>query len=302
MANTDKELKNETATAIYGPQHLDRVNQSAAALDAINAQRPADYTSKYQVAIDKAMDAVLNREPFHYDVNADSLYKQLNEQYTRGGKQAMTDAMGQAAALTGGYGSSYGQRVGQQTYDNYMQGMTDRIPELYQLALDRYDRQGADAKDRLSLLQGAENQDYSRYNDRLALWLSDRDYLAGRYDTNLSQAMATGDALYSRLASLIPLGYVPTAEELAAAGMTENQYRAIAGQLLPNGGGGDDGGSRRRREDSPYTLTDWAQDAAAASQGNNAYQNAVASINAATNAGLISKKEAANYNWLKGKG
>ena len=44
------------------------------------------------------------------------------------GKQAMQDTMGQAAALTGGYGSTYGQAVGQQQYDAYLQNLNDEVP------------------------------------------------------------------------------------------------------------------------------------------------------------------------------
>ena len=56
---------------------------------------------------DEALQAYLNREDFQYDVNADALYQQYKDRYVELGKDAMEDTMGQAAALTGGYGSSY---------------------------------------------------------------------------------------------------------------------------------------------------------------------------------------------------
>ena len=244
---TEEKKVNDTA-ALYGPQYLDRMNQSAAALDEIAAQRPADYSSKYQPQIDLAMDKILSRPDFKYNVNEDALYQQYKDRYTQLGKTAMQDTMGQAAALTGGYGSTYGQRVGQQTYDQYMQGLTDKIPELYQLAMDKYDRDYAYDKDRLSILDSADQKDYGRWGDNMSLWQNDRNYLAGRYDTDASMAMATGDALYSRLSALISMGYQPTEDELRAAGMDGQQLLALQGKLKSGGGGG--WGSGRRPSDN----------------------------------------------------
>ena len=42
----------------------------------------------------------------------------------------MKDTMGQAAALTGGYGSSYAESSAQQQYDAYLQQLGDIVPEL----------------------------------------------------------------------------------------------------------------------------------------------------------------------------
>ncbi|MCQ2316333.1 MAG: peptidoglycan-binding protein [Bacteroidales bacterium] len=74
---------------------------------------------------------IVDRDPFRYDINEDMLYQQYAQQYTDKGRLAMEDTMGQAAALTGGYGSTYAQSVGQQTYDSYLQRLNEVIPELY---------------------------------------------------------------------------------------------------------------------------------------------------------------------------
>ena len=95
-----------------------------------------------QLLRDEALEAYLNREDFRYDLNADALYRQYKDRYMELGKAAMADTMGQAAALTGGYGSSYAQNVGQQAYNRYLQQLGDVVPELYQLAYDRYRDKG----------------------------------------------------------------------------------------------------------------------------------------------------------------
>ncbi len=97
-----------------------------------------------QLLRDEAMDAYLNQEDFQFDLNSDALYRQYKDRYQQLGRAAMEDTLGTASALTGGYASSYAQNVGQQAYHRQLQGLNDVIPELYQLAYDRYrDRSNA---------------------------------------------------------------------------------------------------------------------------------------------------------------
>src|SRR5574344_1214929 len=126
-------------------EESDSVKAAKAALDSYAASKPT-YSSKYQDSLNKAMDRILNREKFSYDLNGDMLYQQYKDQYTTQGKMAMMDTMGQAQAMTGGYGNSYAQSVGQQTYQGYLQGLNDKVPELYQLALQKYQQEGDDLK------------------------------------------------------------------------------------------------------------------------------------------------------------
>ena len=89
--------------------------QSAAdKLQQIENQKPGAYESQYSNQIDELLNSILNREDFTYDINADPLYNQYREQYVREGNNAMRDTMGQAAGLTGGYGSSYSGIAGSQ--------------------------------------------------------------------------------------------------------------------------------------------------------------------------------------------
>lgn len=99
---------------------------------------------------------------------------------------AMQDTMGQAAAMTGGYGNSYAQSVGQQAYQAQLENLNDIVPELYQMALDKYNQEGQELYNQYGLLSDAENQEYGRYRDKVADYLTERDYLAGRYDSERS--------------------------------------------------------------------------------------------------------------------
>ena len=228
MADTTKKKE------LYDSSYLDRLQQSQAALDSHLTTKPGAYQSKYQGQIDRVMQNITDRKPFQYDVNGDALYQQYKDRYTQMGRQAMQDTMGQAAALTGGYGNTYAQNAGQQAYGAYMQGLTDKIPELYQLALDKYDRDATLEKEKYSVLKDADATDYGRWGDRLNQWNTDRSYLSGRADTELSQAMSISNTMYARLAELAAKGYTPTDDELRGAGMTREQWDKLHPAYVPS--------------------------------------------------------------------
>ena len=61
---------------------------------------------------------------------SDDLYKMYADQYEHNARKAMQDAMGDAQAMTGGYGSTFSQLVGQQAYDETMSSMNDIALQL----------------------------------------------------------------------------------------------------------------------------------------------------------------------------
>lgn len=177
-------------------QESDRVKQLADRLSQLESQKPGKWTGgQYGQQMQDALDAIRKRKKFSYDLNGDALYQQYKDKYVQQGKQAMQDTMGQAAALTGGYGSTYGQAVGQQQYDAYLQNLNDVVPELYQLALSRYQMEGDDLKTQYSLLADQYQQEYGQYRDKVGDWQTERNFLSGRYDSerNLDYGM-WGDA------------------------------------------------------------------------------------------------------------
>lgn len=116
------------------------------------------------------VDEYLGRDPFSYDFNADALYQQYKDMYMQQGKVAMQDAMGQAAAMTGGYGNSYAATVGNQAYQEHLGKLNEVIPELYQLALNKHNQEGQDMLDAIGMLESdraAYLADWQRGYDRL---------------------------------------------------------------------------------------------------------------------------------------
>ncbi len=196
-----------------------------------------DFTSSYDGEISRLYQSIVRREPFRYDALSDPLYEQYRERSVREGRLAMRDTMGQAAQLTGGYGSSYAQAVGQQQYGMYLQKLQDTMPELYRAAYQRWQGEGEAMQAQLSAARGLAGEEYGRWKDRqssaAALEQKGYDRTQDAY-RNLSDAISKS-------------GYVPTDDELKKSGMTREQAKALrkeylrAKKLLPGGGGGGGG-------------------------------------------------------------
>lgn len=168
-----------------------RVLDAQAAVEAQKSTKPADYQSAYDAQLEQVMERILNREDFRYDLDGDALYRRYRDSAVRNGRLAMEDTMGQAAALTGGYGNSYAQSVGQQAYNSQLESLADRIPELYNLAMNQYRLQTQGLQQKYDLLSGAQKQEYQRYQDALSAWQKEADQLWQRYTDERSSDYAS---------------------------------------------------------------------------------------------------------------
>ena len=160
----------------------DALGKYNTALDAYNNYGPYQYS---QEELYKAvMDKILNREDFTYDFNGDALYQQYKDKYIKQGKMAMGDAIGQASAMTGGYGNSYAQSVGQQAYQAQLENLNDIVPELWQAAYDQYRQEGQELYNQFSMLGTDRDRAYGEWNDgynkvKDALGIARSDYYDG---------------------------------------------------------------------------------------------------------------------------
>ena len=181
-ANTNTATTGNTGFQYGDYQESDAVRQARAMLQLQMVNKPGEYTSPWQAQLNDAIGKILNREKFNYDLNGDALYQQYKDQYVNQGKMAMMDTMGQAAAMTGGYGNSYAQSVGQQAYQGHLQQLNDKIPELYQLALQKYQMEGDELYNQYSMLGAQEEQDYGRHRDTVSDYNSELDRLLNMYN------------------------------------------------------------------------------------------------------------------------
>lgn len=245
-----------------GSQYL--IQNLAPMVPEFQFQEAPSYSSKYQSYIDDSLKDYLNRDAFVYNPETDPLYKSYQDTYTRAGGRAMEDALGIIAAQTGGLASSYAGTAAQQTYNNYMQELADKIPELQQLAYSMYLNDGAADADKLNLLMGLENQNYNQYLNQLGQYNTDRsfaynqlrdyasdlrynnewNYGVGRdeaadeldqrqWDYNVSQDQQAQKNAENEMAvenawKKLQSGVVPTDEELALLGMSRAEAQQMA--------------------------------------------------------------------------
>lgn len=170
------------------------------------------YVNPYEGQIMELYKGISDRKPFHYDVNEDAMYQNLRDQYIAGGQMAMMDTMGQAAQLTGGYGNSYAQGVGQQAYQGYLQGLNDQIPDLYNMALQNYIQAGDTMLQQYGMLQDMAADDYGKYQDQMAL-------------------------VQPQVLEMLESGVTPSDEMLAASGLSPEYVKSMYGNMGGAGNG-----------------------------------------------------------------
>ena len=148
----------------------------------------------YGDAVKDAYNAFNNREKFTYDLNGDALYQQYKDKYINQGRLAMADTIGQASAMTGGYGSSYATTAGNQAYQSQLQNLNDIVPQLYQMAYDRYNQEGEDLKANYSMLADMYNTEYGEHRDRVGDYNTNLDRLTNEYNNERSFDYGKWDA------------------------------------------------------------------------------------------------------------
>lgn len=196
---------NSSAPVGYSPNSVadlrNKLNQydvyteSQATSDARNKLNGLEYTKPgkfdgglFQTQLLANMQDINNRQPFVYNMNSDQLYQQYKDQYTRLGESAMADTIAQASSLTGGYGNSWATSAGSQAYQGYLQQLNDKIPELYKLALDKYQMEGQELYNKYGILSDAYNREYNQYRDTVDDWYKDYANAENRYynEANMS--------------------------------------------------------------------------------------------------------------------
>lgn len=124
----------------------------------------------YQPELEEVLQQMQQRQPFSYDPETDAVYQALQTMYQSQGQQAMRDTMGQAAALTGGYSSSYAQTAGQQAYQSSLDALAAQLPQLYALAQQSYGLEGERLQDQAQVLGQLQDGALERYTAQTDFW------------------------------------------------------------------------------------------------------------------------------------
>ena len=167
---------------------------------ALAAYREKWGGSEYQPLRDQYLQNAANMK-WSYNPDTDPVWQAYQKQYRREGQRATEDTLGRVAGMTGGMPSSYAVTAASQAGNYYASQLSDKLPELYQDAYNRYlqeyQRQlglsdayaGFDNTEYQRWLQGqqqnldlanAYNQygqlDYQKYLDQLGQFNTDRNF------------------------------------------------------------------------------------------------------------------------------
>ena len=153
--------------------------------EEIEANRPVPYKSNWSGTINNLMDKIVNQKDFSYDFNADPLYQQYKDQYTQLGKQAALDTQANAATLTGGFGNSYAATAATQANQQYLTQLNNVIPQLYSLAMDKYQMDTDKLYNQFSAVGNQEDREYGQYRDTVTDWKDDRSYYYNKYNDSI---------------------------------------------------------------------------------------------------------------------
>ncbi len=165
-----------------GYQPNEAVQTAQQNMQNVQNMRPQTYNSKYSGALDSILQEIQNPKPFKYSFNDDELFKYYADLETQNAKKANINAQGQAAALTGGYGNSYGAAAGAQAYQEALLPLYERGMQLAQFARDNYDKDQQRPYDQLAALQGMNESEYGRYRDTMSDWRQDEQNARDVYE------------------------------------------------------------------------------------------------------------------------
>lgn len=149
-----------------------------------------------------------------YDMEADPVWQAYLKQYSRAADKGMNDTLAQLSARTGGMASTYAGQVAQQTHNDIIQGATDMIPQLEQQAYDR------DLTERQMAIDAEQRQ----YERQMAAEQQQYERMMAQQQLAADQQAQNASLLLSLMESY---GYVPSDEELAAAGLGRGMADAM---------------------------------------------------------------------------
>ena len=225
------------AAAAYEQQRNEKILAEGLDYDTTAVYQPYAEAAQRMDALGKEL---AQRGEFSYEVGRDPLYAQAREQAQREGRRAMDDAVGRAAALTGGYGNSYAQSAGQQGYDRSMQALEDRIPELYRAAYDRWRDEETRLREGLTQAMKQENTEYGRLLEELERQTAAQRYEYSRADA-AQKAAQTGAATaenraYQLALTMLKGGELPGESTLQAAGLSREDALKLLRAFARSGG------------------------------------------------------------------
>lgn len=215
------------------------------------------YENQYAEQQKQLLDELMNRKEFSYDKDEDPAWSSYKKSYLREGERASADALGKAAAATGGRPSSFAMTAASQAGDYYAAQLNDALAALEQQAYGRYVDEDNAMLQRLQQLNNQEQTEYAKYLSQLEQYNNDRNFALTQHQagldravTQLAAAQGQADTEYARrlaelerqtqttqqaqslaqgqVDAILAAGGTPSAELVAASGYSAEYVNALA--------------------------------------------------------------------------
>ena len=174
------------------------------------------------------LDLILNRKPAQYNAATDPAAQAARKTAARNARAVTQDTMGQFAGMTGGVPSTAAVSAAAQAGNQAMAAGADRVAELEQLYLDRYNRETQDMYNAFGALQQAEGDAFNRQMQEQQ-WAYQKE----------QDAKAQADAEYQKRLAMAQLkASYGDLSGLKALGVDTSGYTAGGGGGGSGGGGG----------------------------------------------------------------
>lgn len=202
------------------------------------------YKNTYGAELDDLTKEIMNQKEFSYNHATDPLYSSYKKTYTREGQRATEDVLGDAAAMTGGIPSSYAVSAAAQAGNQYAAALADKVPELYDMAYQKYLNEYKQKLDRYEMLKAKDDTEYARYLEEVAKYQTDKNFDYAKWLDELEAKNAEEEAMYNRaydaaavgdFSQLEALGIKPDYEYLASLNEKKSDETA-AGDVGATGG------------------------------------------------------------------
>lgn len=162
LANKDRLVSDDVYDTMRNSFQTPSAVTSADAYLTAQLRQIQQGKTTYSGRINELMNSISNRDKFSYDIENDTLFQQALGSAMKSGQTAMQNTMGQAAALTGGYGSSYATSAANQAYNAYIEDAYANLPQYYQMALEAYQAEGDELYRQLNMYNAASDTEYAR--------------------------------------------------------------------------------------------------------------------------------------------
>lgn len=182
LSGVSDETADRLAALEKGYREGDEVAAALAVSQSMKALRPGEYSSAFEEELAALYEEITGRPDFSYSAAEDESFARYADLYARLGREAMADTTGRAAALTGGYGSTYSQSAGAKAYAEYLQQLQSIVPELQEQAYARYAAEGESLSDRYAQLQRQQQEEYERWQDAQSAWQKEADAAREAYE------------------------------------------------------------------------------------------------------------------------